>query len=64
MSNGDFEVMPLGTMVEVRELRKLTKELIEVTRQYGINTPQPVRQKIAEIEKFYQWHVETYPVIV
>jgi hypothetical protein len=64
MSNGDFEVMPIGTMVEVRELRKLTNELIEVTRQYGLNTPLPVRQKIAEIEKFYQWHVETYPVIV
>jgi hypothetical protein len=62
MSNGDFEVMPLGTMEEVRELRKLTNELIEVTRQYNLNTPLPVRQKISEIEKFYQWHVETYPI--
>jgi type III secretion system FlhB-like substrate exporter len=64
MSNGDFEVMPIGTMVEVRELRKLTKELIEATRQEGINIPEPIYQKIAEIERFYHWHVETYPVIV
>jgi hypothetical protein len=62
--NGDFEVMPIGTMVEVRELRKLTNELIELDHRYGINTPQPIRQKILEIQKFYNWHVETYPVTV
>ena len=62
MSEGDFEVMPRGTMVEIRELRKLTKELIELEYQYGINTPQPVRQKILEIAKFYNWHVEAYPI--
>jgi hypothetical protein len=62
MSEGDFEVMPRGTMVEIRELRKLTKELIELEHQYGINTPQPVRQKILEIAKFYNWHVEAYPI--
>lgn len=64
MSNGDFEVMPLGSIVEIRELRKLTNELIELEHQYGINTPQPLRQKILEIKKFYHWHVETYPVII
>jgi len=64
MSEGDFEVMPRGTMVEIRELRKLTKELIELEYQYGINTPQPVRQKILEIAKFYNWHVEAYPIHV
>lgn len=64
MSNGDFEVMPIGTMEEVRELRKLSKELIELDHLYGINTPQAVRAKIAEISQFYHYHSEKFPVIV
>lgn len=64
MSNGDFEVMPIGTMEEVREMRKLSKELIELDHQYGINTPQAIRTKILEIARFYQYHSEKYPVIV
>ena len=62
MSNGDFEVMPIGTIEEVREMRRLSKELIELERQYGINTPQPVRIKILEIARFYQYHSDKYPV--
>ena len=54
MSEGNFEVMPIGTMEEVREMRRLSKELIELDRQYGINTPQAVRVKILEIARFYQ----------
>lgn len=64
MSNGDFEVMPLGTMEEVRELRKLSNELIELDHQYGINSPQPIRAKIAQIAQFYRYHAEKFPVIV
>ena len=64
MSNGDFEVMPLGTMIEVRELRKLTKELIKLEQQHGNDLPQSVRHKILEIKNFYHWHVENYPLIV
>lgn len=62
MSNGDFEVMPLGTMEEVREMRRLSKELIELEYKHGINTPQPLRTKILEIASFYRNHVEKYPV--
>lgn len=62
MSEGDFEVMPRGTMEEVREMRRLSKELIDLERQYGIDTPQPLRIKILEIARFYNRHVETYPV--
>ena len=64
MSEGDFEVMPIGTIEEVREMRKLSKELIELDRQYGINTPQAVRVKILEIARFYQYHSEKYPVTI
>ena len=64
MSEGDFEVMPIGTMEEVREMRRLSKELIELDHQYGINVPQPVRIKILEISRFYHYHAEKFPVIV
>jgi len=64
MSEGNFEVMPIGTMEEVREMRKISKELIELDRQYGINTPQAIRGKILEIARFYQYHSEKYSVEV
>ena len=64
MSEGNFEVMPIGTMEEVREMRKLSKELIELDRQYGINIPQPVRIKILDIARFYQYHSNKFPVQV
>ena len=64
MSEGNFEVMPIGTIEEVREMRKLSKELIELDHSYGINSPQPVRAKILEIARFYQYHSEKYPVQV
>ena len=62
MSNGDFEVMPIGTMVEVREIRKLTNELIALSEKHAL--PEEVLRKIQEMRVFYNWHVETYPVTV
>ena len=62
MSEGDFEVMPIGTMEELRELRRLTKELIELEFKYGIETPDALRIKILEISRFYKYHSEKYPV--
>jgi hypothetical protein len=64
MSEGNFEVMPIGTMEEVRELRRLSKELIELEQNFGINTPQSMRNKINEIARFYQYHAEKFPVVV
>lgn len=64
MSNGDFEVMPIGTIEEVREMRRLSKELIALDSSYGDSMPYAVRQKIGEIARFYQYHCEKYPVIV
>jgi hypothetical protein len=64
MSEGNFEVMPIGTMEEVREMRRLSKELIELDRSYGINIPQSVRNKINEIGRFYHYHTEKFPVQV
>ena len=64
MPNGDFEVMPIGTMEEVREMRRLSKELIELEYKYGIDTPQELRIKILEIARFYRHHSEKFPVTV
>lgn len=61
-SNGDFEVMPRGTMEEIRILRQLSKDLIELDRKYGINTPQVIRDKIHELDMRYFEHVEKFPL--
>lgn len=63
MSNGDFEVMPRGTMEEVRVLRAFVKDLVELDRRYGINTPQAIREEIAKVNHFYVGHTERYPQI-
>jgi hypothetical protein len=60
-SNGDFEVMPRGTMEEVRVLRAFVKDLTELDRKYGINTPDVIRKEIAKINAFYVGHVDRYP---
>jgi hypothetical protein len=63
MTKGDFEVMPRGTMEEIKVLRNLVNQLnsiitkeedrdnfvIEVTRQLG------------NVNRFYAGHVEKYP---
>ena len=45
-------------------MRRLSKELIELEYEHGINTPQPLRIKILEIARFYRNHAEKFPVIV
>ena len=58
----DFEVHPIGTTTELREIRKMLKELIDLDHSYGINTPQPIRSKINEIQRFYEDHNERHPL--
>ena len=64
MSEGNFEVMPIGTMEEVRELRRFTNELIDLEQHFGIEVPQALRNKIQELRKFYLYHSEKFPVTV
>ena len=58
MSNGDFEVMPIGTMEEIREMRKLSNELI------AAQSYEQILQIIGKIRQFYAYHNEKYPVVV
>ena len=55
-SNGDFEVMPIGTIEEVREMRKLSNELI------AAQSYEQILEIIGKIRQFYAYHVEKYPV--
>jgi hypothetical protein len=62
MSEGDFEVMPRGTMEELRVLRKFVNEMIALTAIHDMPVPHEMRAKILELNRFYNEHVETYPV--
>ena len=64
ISNGNFEVMPLGSMEEIRELRRLTKELIALDSTHSASMPYAVSAKVGEIARFYQYHCEKYSVQV
>lgn len=60
MSEGDFEVMPIGTMKELRILRQFANEMIKL-REEGL-LPDSVMFKVAAIETFYAEHNSEYPV--
>ena len=62
MSEGDFEVLPRGTTEELRMLRKFARRMIELNSVDDMPVPHEMRTKINEIGRFYDHHVETYPV--
>ena len=67
MSEGDFEVMPRGTMEEIRFMRKFANEVIAATEVDSGNDAlvlENLLQKIAVMREFYRQHVEKYPVTV
>lgn len=64
MSNGDFEVMPRGTMEEVRVLRNFVHQLNDIARTEEDKDKlivEMVRQ-LGKVNMFYAEHVEKYPV--
>ena len=63
----DFEVMPRGTLEEMRFMRKFANDVISVTEVQTGNDAlvlENLLQKIAEMREFYRQHVEKYPVTV
>lgn len=62
MSNGDFEVLPRGTTEELRVLRQFAHRMIALNSIHDMPVPHEIRTKINEIARFYDHHVETYPV--
>lgn len=61
MSNGDFEVMPRGTMEEIKVLRKFANEMIALSSIHDMPVPHEMMAKINEVGRFYNQHVEKYP---
>lgn len=64
MSEGDFEVMPRGTIEEVRVMRKFANELVTLTEVQSGNKKHLLNNllsKIVEIEEFCKMHVAKYP---
>ena len=62
MSEGDFEVFPRGTTEELRVLRKFANSMIALTAIHDMPVPYEMRAKINEVSRFYNEHVETYPL--
>ena len=63
----DFEVMPRGTLEEMRFMRKFANDVISATEVQTGNDAlvlENLLQKIAEMREFYHTHVEKYPVTV
>jgi|688.fasta_scaffold732402_2 hypothetical protein len=61
MSDDDFEALSLGTIEELRTLRKFARDMIEFNKLDGMALPQEMRIKIGLLEIFYAAHVERYP---
>ena len=62
MSNGDFEVMPRGTIEEVQAMRQFANDMIQLSNKYEL--PKEILAKIRLIDAFYTAHVQKYPVTV
>ena len=62
MSEGDFEVFPRGTTEELRVLRKFANSMIALNAIHDMPVPHEMRAAILELNRFYNEHVETYPL--
>ena len=63
MSEGNFEVMPIGTMEEVRVLRQFVNKLEDISSNETDvhNFVIEVTREIGKIRSFYNIHIEKYP---
>lgn len=64
MSEGDFEVMPRGTMEELRVLRSFANHMLALSSIHDMPVPHEMRTEINKISRFYNRHVEIYPTHV
>ena len=64
MSDGNFEVMPVGTMNELRVLRSFVKSLIDISHNMSNPTEKwdTIRPLVKQVEHFYVTHNEKYPL--
>jgi len=62
MTEGNFEVMPIGTTEELRALRSFARNMIEVLDSGVDPTSKWDRSRplVREIKEFYNFHNEKY----
>jgi len=60
-TNGDFEVLTVGTIEELKALRKFAREMISLNAIHDMPVPHEMRMKIGLLEIFYAAHIEKYP---
>lgn len=54
----DFEVLPIGTIKELRLSRELVREIELVQKQYGGVIPQNVMNIYNKLLQHYAWEIE------
>lgn len=66
MSEGNFEVHQIGTMEELKVLRKFANDLIAIshTVKNPVRKWEEMTSLVRQLEKFYAHHTEKYPVTV
>jgi uncharacterized protein involved in type VI secretion and phage assembly len=60
MSNGDFEVLPRGSIEELRVLREFVHKLTSLSQSHDL-TPQSMLAQIEKINLWYAGHNDRYP---
>lgn len=60
MSNGDFEVLPRGSIEELHVLREFVHKLTALSQSPDL-TPQSMLAQIEKINLWYAGHNERYP---
>ena len=64
MSDGNFEVMPIGTMEELRVLREIANQMLALNSIHDMPVPHEMQAEINKIGRFYNRHIEIYPTHV
>jgi len=60
MAEGDFEVMPRGTMEELRVLREFVKEISKTVN--ASDCGDELKSMIAKINLWYVSHIDRFPL--
>jgi hypothetical protein len=55
----DFEVLPIGSIKEIKLSRDLAREIDQVTRQYGNVVPENVLNAYLKLKEHYALQIES-----
>jgi hypothetical protein len=55
----DFEVLPIGSIKEIKLSRDLSREIDQVLHQFGNVVPQNVMNAFLKLKDHYAWQIES-----